>query len=661
MIAPAERMNANAANALLKTLEEPPAATYLMLVTAAPGRLPATIVSRCRKLPVATRPPEAVLPWLAARGLADPALALAQAGGAPFAALAFADAGWQSERRAWLPRSRDPARLPVLATAARIDAGGKDARRARLPRRSTCCWAGPPISPASPPARRRACIPIAPRALPGSPRGWRRYRCFAIIGRCCGNARCWRTRCSRGSSPRRCCSTTARCSRRPSACRPVAAGQRRRADPTTQSQPTDPDGRETDRFASNAALAASMARPGVLSLNIRERAALYAAYMPFLRGGGIFIPTSRTYTLGEEVFMLLSLMDDPEPHRGPGQGRLGDPRRRAGQPHAGHRRPVHAGRDRRGRPRDDREDSRRDARQFAPHPHDVTAAAGVVRSAIARCRAPPRARPMFVDSHCHLDFPELAARLPELLDAMAAAQVTHALCISVNLPDWPGVHRLATAHPNLYATAGVHPDYEDTPEPSVADLVALAARPKVVAMGETGLDYYRLSGDLEWQRARFRPAHPRRARSRPAAGDPYAPAADDTLAIMRDERADEAGGVMHCFTETWDVAQAALDLGFHISFSGIVTFRNATALKDVATRVPLERMLIETDSPYLAPVPHRGKTNEPSFVPHVAVEIARLRGVPVEAIAAATSANFFRLFGIDPPSGPAAARAEPGR
>lgn len=267
---------------------------------------------------------------------------------------------------------------------------------------------------------------------------------------------------------------------------------------------------------------------------------------------------------------------------------------------------------------------------------------------------------MFVDSHCHLDFPELAARLPELLDAMAAARVTHALCISVNLPDWPGVHRLATAHPNLYATAGVHPDYEDTPEPSVADLVALAARPKVVAMGETGLDYYRLSGDLEWQRARFR-RHVRAAReaARPLVIHTRS-AADDTLAIMRDERADEAGGVMHCFTETWDVAQAALDLGFHISFSGIVTFRNATALKDVATRVPLERMLIETDSPYLAPVPHRGKTNEPSFVPHVAVEIARLRGVPVEAIAAATSANFFRLFGIDPPSGPAAAARSPG-
>ena len=255
---------------------------------------------------------------------------------------------------------------------------------------------------------------------------------------------------------------------------------------------------------------------------------------------------------------------------------------------------------------------------------------------------------MFVDSHCHLDFPELAAELPALLDAMAAARVTHALCIAVNLPDWPAVHALAIAHRNLYATVGVHPDYEDTPEPSVDDLVSLAAQPKVVAIGETGLDYYRLQGDLEWQRARFR-THIRAARR---AGKPLVihtrSAADDTLAIMREEGAGEAGGVMHCFTETWDVARAALDLGFHISFSGIVTFKNAHALKDIARRVPRDRMLIETDSPYLAPVPHRGKRNQPAFVPHVAQEIARLTGQPVEAVAQATTANFFRLFRIDP-------------
>ena len=255
---------------------------------------------------------------------------------------------------------------------------------------------------------------------------------------------------------------------------------------------------------------------------------------------------------------------------------------------------------------------------------------------------------MFVDSHCHLDFPELRAELPQLLDAMRASAVTHALCIAVEMPAWPQVHALAAEHANLYATVGVHPDYLDTPEPSVDLLVAKSREPKIVAIGETGLDYYRLEGDLEWQRARFR-THIRAARE---AGRPLVihtrSSAEDTLAIMRDERASECGGVMHCFTETWDVASAALDLGFHISFSGIVTFKNAVELKGVARRVPLERMLIETDSPYLAPVPHRGKRNQPAFVPHVAAEIARLRGVPVETVAAATSQNFFRLFGIDP-------------
>jgi len=255
---------------------------------------------------------------------------------------------------------------------------------------------------------------------------------------------------------------------------------------------------------------------------------------------------------------------------------------------------------------------------------------------------------VFVDSHCHLDFPEFAGEIPALLDAMAAAQVTHALCISVNLPDWPRVHALAAAHDNLYATAGVHPDYEDTPEPSVDDLMALASRPKVVAIGETGLDYYRLTGDLEWQRERFR-THIRAARrARKPLVIHTRSAGEDTLAIMREEGAGEAGGVMHCFTESWEVARGALDQGFHISFSGIVTFKNATALKDVARRVPRTRMLIETDSPYLAPVPHRGKRNQPAFVPHVAHEIAKLTGVPVETVARDTSANFFRLFGISP-------------
>jgi len=253
---------------------------------------------------------------------------------------------------------------------------------------------------------------------------------------------------------------------------------------------------------------------------------------------------------------------------------------------------------------------------------------------------------MFVDSHCHLDFPELVADLASLLDAMRDARVTHALCISVDLAAWPGVHALALAHDNLYATAGVHPDYADTEEPTVGRLVELASRPKVVGIGETGLDYYRREGDLGWQRERFR-VHVRAAR---ATRKPLVihtrSAADDTLAVMREEGAGEAGGVMHCFTESWDVAKAALDLGFHISFSGIVSFRNAVELQDVARRVPLERMLIETDSPYLAPVPHRGRRNHPALVVHVAEAIARLRGVDVETVARATSGNFFRLFEI---------------
>ena len=254
---------------------------------------------------------------------------------------------------------------------------------------------------------------------------------------------------------------------------------------------------------------------------------------------------------------------------------------------------------------------------------------------------------MFVDSHCHLDFPELREDLPQVLAAMRENAVTHALCIGVEMDAWPAVHALALAHGNLYASVGVHPDYADLEEPTVAMLVARSREAKVVAIGETGLDYFRRSGDLAWQRERFR-THIRAARE---AGKPLVihtrAAADDTIAIMRDEHAGEAGGVMHCFTEGWDVAERALALGFHISFSGIVTFRNAAVLKDVARRVPLERMLIETDSPYLAPVPHRGKRNQPAWVRHVAEEIARLRGVPLETVARATSDNFFRLFGIE--------------
>ena len=253
---------------------------------------------------------------------------------------------------------------------------------------------------------------------------------------------------------------------------------------------------------------------------------------------------------------------------------------------------------------------------------------------------------MLVDSHCHLDFPDLIEHEAAMLQRMAENGVTHALCVAVKLETLPGVLGLAERHANLFASVGVHPDYTDTPEPTVADLVAKAATPKVVAIGETGLDYYRLEGDLEWQRERFR-RHIRAARE---CGKPLVihtrSAAADTLRIMREERAGEAGGVMHCFTETWDVAQGALDLGFHISFSGIVTFKNAVALKDVARRVPLDRMLIETDSPYLAPVPHRGKQNQPAWVRFVGEEVARLRDLPLATVAQATTGNFFRLFRI---------------
>jgi len=251
---------------------------------------------------------------------------------------------------------------------------------------------------------------------------------------------------------------------------------------------------------------------------------------------------------------------------------------------------------------------------------------------------------MLVDSHCHINFPGLADKLDELLASMAQNGVSHALCVSVNLADFPQVRALAERHANIFASVGVHPDYEDADEPTVLRLVALADHPKVIAIGETGLDYFRLQGGLEWQRQRFR-NHIRAAK---ACRKPLIihtrEAAADTLRIMAEEGAAEVAGVMHCFTESWEVAEQAIDMGFYISFSGIVTFKTAHALKDVAKRVPLERMLVETDSPYLAPVPHRGKTNQPAFVKHVAEEIANLRGIALEEVADATTRNFFRLF-----------------
>ncbi|MEQ1516143.1 MAG: TatD family hydrolase [Usitatibacteraceae bacterium] len=252
---------------------------------------------------------------------------------------------------------------------------------------------------------------------------------------------------------------------------------------------------------------------------------------------------------------------------------------------------------------------------------------------------------MFIDSHCHLDFPELAADRANVLALMQSNAVTYALTISTTLNTFPAVRAVAEAHPNIWCSAGVHPDEQvDDHEASLEELLAMADHPKVVAIGETGLDYYRLTEPLDWQRERFR-VHIRAAKAtrKPLVIHTRNSFAD-TLKIMAEENAGEVGGVMHCFTEVQEVADAAIAMNFYISFSGIVTFKNAKDLKEVARNVPLDRMLIETDSPYLAPAPFRGKMNQPGYVKHVAEHIAELRGISVEEVAAATTANFFRLF-----------------
>ncbi|MCX5591729.1 TatD family hydrolase [Alcaligenes endophyticus] len=249
---------------------------------------------------------------------------------------------------------------------------------------------------------------------------------------------------------------------------------------------------------------------------------------------------------------------------------------------------------------------------------------------------------MYVDSHCHLDFPQLAENLDEILLQMKQNRVGCALVVSVDLDDWPGLMKLVQPHPQLYASVGVHPDYEKITEPSVEDLLSRTQDEKVIAIGETGLDYFRKPEPLDWQRERFR-VHIRASK---ASNLPLIihtrNASADTIRIMQEERAEQ--GVMHCFTESWEVAQAALDLNFYISFSGIVTFKSAQDLQEVAKKVPLDRLLIETDSPFLAPVPYRGKLNQPSYVVHVAEKIAELRGMTAQQVADVSTRNFFNLF-----------------
>ena len=251
---------------------------------------------------------------------------------------------------------------------------------------------------------------------------------------------------------------------------------------------------------------------------------------------------------------------------------------------------------------------------------------------------------VFIDSHCHVNFPELAEDYPAISERMQQNQVALALCVSVNLTDWPNMMSMVERESALWGSVGVHPDYENEVEPTVDDLVQRASHDKVVAIGETGLDYYRLSGDLEWQRERFR-THIRAAKATKLPLIIHTrQAPEDTIRILKEEGADEVGGVMHCFTESWEMAQQSMDLGFYVSFSGIVTFKSARDLQQTAQQMPLDRLLIETDSPYLAPVPHRGKRNDPSLVVHVAEKIAELRGITRDEIAQVSTDNFYKLF-----------------
>lgn len=255
-----------------------------------------------------------------------------------------------------------------------------------------------------------------------------------------------------------------------------------------------------------------------------------------------------------------------------------------------------------------------------------------------------------VDSHCHINFSPLAEQLPAVLQHARDNGIDYLLCVSVRLEEFPQVRALAELYPHVFASVGVHPNEREGQEPSTEELVSLAQHARIVAIGETGLDYFRSTGDLEWQRARFRRHIAAAKQVRKPLIVHTRESAKDTVALLKDEGAEQVGGVMHCFTEDWDTARAALDLGFYISFSGIVTFKNAERLREVAAKVPDDRLLVETDSPYLAPVPHRGKNNEPAYVRHVAECLATVRGTTVERVAEATTANFFRLFSAAAPT-----------
>lgn len=250
-----------------------------------------------------------------------------------------------------------------------------------------------------------------------------------------------------------------------------------------------------------------------------------------------------------------------------------------------------------------------------------------------------------VDSHCHLNFDPMGDDLAGVLARARENNIDYMLCVAVNIEDYPEVLAIAEAHDNIFASVGVHPCYEDVQEPSVEELVAFAQNPKVVAIGETGLDYFRIKDeDMRWQHARFE----RHIAAGIEANKPLIihtrEAADDTMDMLKSNRADQCGAVMHCFAEDWSTAKKALDLGFYISFSGIVTFNSAQTLKEVAQKAPLDRILVETDAPYLAPVPMRGKPNQPAYVAHTAQCVADLKSIDIETLTEQTTENFFSLF-----------------